>query len=297
MGGVGLLLGLVICCFAVGIFAYAGGRQEEENYLRSRVGHKVAQQADTDHAGVPALAERLLSNPEPLNDSERENRDLAAQENAAAWAFWMVILTGLQVIVGIAGTYFIVVTLRHGQESLQEARRSNALARYALDAEYRPWVHIVGVEIEQMYGAPGGGSGSLLLSGKVLLENQGRTVATGVTVRWGLAPTMPAAAERFNTPLPSQPFGNLFSNKPASVNLMEISDVHEAVGEAGGTCYLGVEVVYGKSGGEKGFLLREVWVLASQINGDTVVTLGKDALLRGENVQPIAKHMFVSEMK
>lgn len=82
---------------------------------------RQAQQADTGRAGVPGFAERFISNPEPRDADEREKRDLAAQENTAAWAFWMVCIAAVQAVLSAFGIFFIVQTLRQGRMSIRAA--------------------------------------------------------------------------------------------------------------------------------------------------------------------------------
>ena len=107
------------------------------NYARQLHGEEVAaataihgnqnrpEQSQTDHAGVPAAAQRFISNPEPSDGSEREKRDLAAQENTATWAFWMVIFTAGQLLLSVAGLWALLRTFRQGQEALEHARQSS----------------------------------------------------------------------------------------------------------------------------------------------------------------------------
>lgn len=113
------------------------------------------QQADTDHAGVPSPIERLISNPEPDEGTQREKRDLAAQENTAAWAFWIVLFTAVQAILSGFGIYFIVQTLRHSQK--------------VSDAQLRAYVGFhPGEKIEQQRG---------FWRARIKVENFGQTPA------------------------------------------------------------------------------------------------------------------------
>jgi len=100
------------------------------------------QQADTDHAGVPAFAERFISNPEPGNRTERENRDLAAQENTAAWAFWIVLLSFGQVVLSGFGLLALVRTLKQGDETLTEARNAIDAGRLMGEAQTRAYLSV-----------------------------------------------------------------------------------------------------------------------------------------------------------
>jgi len=104
------------------------------------------QQSDTNHAGLPALAERVISNPEPGEGTERERRDLAAQENTAAWAFWMVFLSGLQLIVSGFGLWALLRTIDQGRKALKRARDANRIADDTARRQLRAYVLPIGIE-------------------------------------------------------------------------------------------------------------------------------------------------------
>lgn len=133
---------------AVGLSAFALGtlvtalnntqQQHKQAIASKQTGddyERRPQQFDTDHAGVLASAQRFVSNPEPANDTERQNRDLAAQENTAAWAFWMVLFSAGQLILSGFGLWALLRTIRQGEENLEFARQS-------FDEERRAWVDI-----------------------------------------------------------------------------------------------------------------------------------------------------------
>jgi hypothetical protein len=115
------LFGLALTTFSLGFFSRelaSGHSQYQQAEGAGGSGNekdRQPRQAETDHAGVPSLAERIISNPEPRNAEERQNRDLAAQENTAAWAFWIVLLSLFQAILSGIGILVIVKTLRHAQ--------------------------------------------------------------------------------------------------------------------------------------------------------------------------------------
>lgn len=134
------------------------------------------QQADMDHAGVPTFAERIISNPDPSDGTEREKRDLAAQENTAAWAFWIVILAAIQAALSAAGILFIVRSLRQAEAALKHAREVS-------HTDFRPWIEI-NVEPYIGYNNPYQVSFFCFAT----LRNLGRTPAQDVRVSTTAAP-------------------------------------------------------------------------------------------------------------
>lgn len=98
-------------------------------------------QIDRDRAGLPYFAERVASGHDPTDGSERENRDLAAQESMSVWAFWLLIASIVGTTATIIGTGLLVWTL---QETRQTSRRQLRayLSFGQLDISIRPSVKI-----------------------------------------------------------------------------------------------------------------------------------------------------------
>lgn len=173
--GLIIAAGLGVVSFsAAGGFVLAGQtyseRQQVEASDRAPRDKGGLQQADTDHAGVPALVERIISNPEPRDDAEREKRDLAAQENTAAWTFWIVVLAAIQSALSAVGILFIVRSLRQAEASLNHAREVS-------HTDFRPWIQI-SVEPDSGYNDPEAVRFFCLAT----LKNLGRTPAQDVRV-------------------------------------------------------------------------------------------------------------------
>jgi len=130
--------GLVSFLALGGCLAASTERQRQSNETirsdgPSREYRQQPQQAEVDRAGLPRLIERALSNPQPQNGEERENRDLAAQETMAVLAAWMVIVAALQTLVATIGIYYIRRTIKQGGEALEIARDSTKV-------EQRAWI-------------------------------------------------------------------------------------------------------------------------------------------------------------
>ncbi len=65
------------------------------------------QQLDRDRAGIIGIVERQISNPEPSNNKEKEQRDLAAQESMSVFAFWVVLIGAGQLGATVVGLIWI----------------------------------------------------------------------------------------------------------------------------------------------------------------------------------------------
>lgn len=120
--GLGVVSFSAVGGFMLATQAYDQHQEREGTSYTARDSERRPQQADTDHAGVPPFAERFISNPEPGDGTEREKRDLAAQENTAAWAFWIVVISAAQALLSFIGILFIARSLKQGEASLSHAR-------------------------------------------------------------------------------------------------------------------------------------------------------------------------------
>lgn len=102
MGNAGIrllavLAGLGALCCAVTFGAFFGSLYASREDARFSYAieppavreHRVTDEGRTDIAGLPRFAERAIANPRSQNSEERSERDLAAQEGMAVWAFWM----------------------------------------------------------------------------------------------------------------------------------------------------------------------------------------------------------------
>jgi hypothetical protein len=137
------VLGLALGAIAVSLTYAQHEHEQAVAASQQREAHqKRPQQGDTNHAGVPGFAQNYISNPEPRTATERENRDLAAQENTAAWAFWMTIFTGAQFLLSALGLWALLETIKQGRAALGESRKANLLSREISDRENRPWLDV-----------------------------------------------------------------------------------------------------------------------------------------------------------
>lgn len=87
-------------------------------------------QIDRDRAGLPYFAERIASGPDPDEGSEREKRDLAAQEASALWAFWMLVVSALGVVATMIATGFLLWQIILTREAVEDTgNATNAMIR------------------------------------------------------------------------------------------------------------------------------------------------------------------------
>jgi hypothetical protein len=143
----------------VGVVAYSSGGQSEQQHQQAISANKTteggdqpAQQYVRDHAGVPAFAERFISNPEPAGESEKEQRDLAAQENTATWAFWVVVFSAGQLALSAGGLVALLVTIRQGRKALKRARTANRISEKTAERELRAYLGFDEVVFDQHTG-------------------------------------------------------------------------------------------------------------------------------------------------
>lgn len=98
-------------CLALAWVAVLDSHQRGYREPRSTSERQGPSQFERNRRGIPTPFEAFTANPDPQNTDEREKRDLAAQETSAAWAFWVALFSGLQLVTTIIGLYFVKRTL------------------------------------------------------------------------------------------------------------------------------------------------------------------------------------------
>lgn len=83
---------------------------------------------------MPCLVERSIANPASQDGTDKEQRDLIAQESAALWGFWIVVIGLIQLGLSALGLFALLRTLRQGQEGLDHSRK-------VADLQLRPYVY------------------------------------------------------------------------------------------------------------------------------------------------------------
>ena len=110
---------------AIGWIALEGRNQYNEpaqtNQSTATQNQKYIEQGPPrNRAGLPEFAHGVTDNPKPENDTERNNRDLAAQESMAAWAFWLLLFTGVGLFVTSVGTGFLLWQIMLTREAVKD---------------------------------------------------------------------------------------------------------------------------------------------------------------------------------
>lgn len=145
-------------------------------------------QLDRDRAGLPALAERAASGPDPKSTDEREKRDLAAQESTSVWTFWMLVVSLLGVLTTMLGTGFLLWQITLTRKAVKDTGdatvamvRQNAIAEEQLrhtQNEARAWLAISAEPQKILISGE-----SIKFYFRVIVENVGRTMAHDVRVQ------------------------------------------------------------------------------------------------------------------
>lgn len=109
-------------------------------------------QIDRDRAGLPYFAERITSGPDPEDGSEREKRDLAAQESMSVWAFWLLFISAVGTLTTMIGTGFLlwqIILTREAVKDTEKATTEMARQTAILERANRPLLHIESIAFEQ----------------------------------------------------------------------------------------------------------------------------------------------------
>lgn len=123
---VGALVALSFAALGAGAYLGAliaphyGYQSTHPAYRGPKPEQAKASQIDRDRVGLPYFAERIASGPDPQDGTEREKRDLAAQESMSVWAFWLLLVSAVGTVAAILGTFLLVWTLH---ETRQASRR------------------------------------------------------------------------------------------------------------------------------------------------------------------------------
>jgi len=136
-------------CLALSCLAVSDSRQRRYQEARATSERQRPSQFERERRGIPAPFEAFTANPDPQNADEREKRDLAAQEASAAWAFWVALFSGIQMIATIIGLYFVKRTLDATLAAVEDTgeatiamREANRIAKQASEHQVRPWVEV-----------------------------------------------------------------------------------------------------------------------------------------------------------
>lgn len=117
---------------AIGVGAFFGSIYAPEKRHYQSVGSNSGQAypADgprnglADVGGIDRLTESIIAKPQPRNTDEREQRDLAAQESMAVFAYWMFWGILLQTLLAGGALIALVKDLRQNRKSAEAQLRA-----------------------------------------------------------------------------------------------------------------------------------------------------------------------------
>jgi hypothetical protein len=171
------LLGLAV------IHSHEGDQRRVNQTANAEARYEEGGQYLTPKAGIPALSEKFAANPEPKTTQQKEERDLAAQESMAVWAYWMMVLSGFGVIITAIGTGFLVWQIDLTRKAVKDTGRAteamqvaNEIARHSMEANARPWLDISLVGDPQMDII----AGRPRIKARIRIENMGQSPAIKV---------------------------------------------------------------------------------------------------------------------
>jgi len=221
-------------------------------------------------------------------EDQRAEGNLNWQRQAARWSWWALVIALGQTLVGAAGLVALFKSLRHTERALEAASNANLIARESLEADIRPWLHVEAVTFEHMVSTMAQGR-SLLAAFAIKATNIGRTAAVNVSVRAGLSPTPQAAIKRFEGSMSGAGMPTVLPDGHEFVDLIEVTTIDDAIDELSGSCWLAVEIEYLGPGGTTRYLIKEIWIVASDISKGTPTTLGRTSFEKNLVVIPITK--------
>lgn len=71
-------------------------------------------------------------------ENQRGEHDLQAQREVADWTYYVLVISVLQIPLGVLGLIALVVTIQQGREAIRKAGESNSIALLA----QRPWLSV-----------------------------------------------------------------------------------------------------------------------------------------------------------
>ena len=165
---------------------------------------------------MPCLVERAIANPETADGTQREQRDLIAQESAALWGFWIAVIAFLQLAATVIGLVFIKRTLDATRAAVKEAGDATEAAREAVketsrvgEAQTRAYLSVVRADFHFARRGKSGLPFDLTLQ----FHNSGGTPAVNVSYYCG-AVISTWSDSKAPPDLNTVPFQQFVTNKP-----------------------------------------------------------------------------------
>lgn len=126
-GILGALAGLAALFTAAGFGAFYGSVYAPEKRHYQSVGPSGGQTYPAsspknglaDVSGIDGLTQSIIAKPQPRSTEEREQRDLAAQETSAVFAYWVFWAMILQTALAAGALYALMKDLRQNRRSAE----------------------------------------------------------------------------------------------------------------------------------------------------------------------------------
>ena len=91
-----------------------------------------------DVAGINSVVQSAIAKPQPRNTYEREQRDLAAQESMAVFAYWMFVAVVFQSLFALGALFALLKDLRQNRDSAQQQLRAYVAFKLRPDTRIEP---------------------------------------------------------------------------------------------------------------------------------------------------------------
>ena len=176
-GAIAALIG-VTALLALGWWLYERHEQRERSYQAAYQPYRDSKQIVPP--GVLAEGERSIPDPQSYREEWRSERNLEAQRDMAEWAFLMIVVSGLSVLVTGVGVVYVARTLEATRAAVKEAADGTAAAKAMVDLsrenatrELRAYLSVEPGGINQLRGTTDA-------VGHIIVRNVGKLPAQGV---------------------------------------------------------------------------------------------------------------------
>jgi hypothetical protein len=165
--------------------------EEEQNssifsYSNADKGKGAPQLYPSPRSGIPAVIEGAISNPQPTTGQDHNKRELAAQEASTAFAWWMVVISGLGFCVTTIGTFLLYQQIRLTRKALADTKAATGVVIRQMELTERDSSPFVSVN-EARFKQTGPDCGEI----EFYVENVGRSPGVEVYLTCDISGFMP----------------------------------------------------------------------------------------------------------
>ena len=129
----------------LGIFLLLAVAWLANEYHEAQHGYRAAaQEYEQTKVVVPmgASSEGAYTDPKAYREEWRDEHDLIAQQDMAAWALALMWISAAGMIVTIVGLVFVVQGLKLTRAAVEKATEANELTRHVFESTERPWIRL-----------------------------------------------------------------------------------------------------------------------------------------------------------